>query len=113
MTQATKILLTMLAQHVADQPEKKRALLAHCQQATGRPLYRSMLLKYLRLRGQPTADFLLPILGWLRLEGVIMPSKDPHQLFFYTTKLKPASKSARPASKAAANRGQHGRKGVK
>ena len=112
MTATTKTLLAQLAKYMGDDRAKGAALREHCRGATGRTLHRSMLRKYLTLRGQPTADFLLPILNWMKMHGLITSSKEGDTVFIFTPPLKPASKVLRPVKKTAAPVPKRGRNGV-
>lgn len=88
MTKATTVLLAQLRAHVGHDVVKKKSLRNHIGRATGRPMDRKSLSRYLAGAVEPGADVLIPMLRWLQLEGVIIPTKKDVGLFAYANPMK-------------------------
>lgn len=100
MTKATTVLLARLRDHVGNEVAKKQALRAHIGKATGKPMDRKSLSRYLAGKVEPGADVLIPMLRWLQLEGVIVPTAKSVGLFAYSNPVKkPKRGTKRPATR--------------
>jgi len=108
MTTGTKTLLKHLAAHIGDDQKKGADLRRYCQICTGRVLYRSMLRKYLTLKGAPSADFLIAIIQWMICVDLIELHMDPTfkngSPFRYAPGSKAVFKERSPAKKKAQTR---------
>lgn len=99
MTAETKDLLRSLAQYIGKDRRKSADLRVHCRHATGRTLHRSMLRKYLKQTGQPTADFMIPILNWMLWHGVIKKALATNRVFEIVGRVKVPKKNTAPEKK--------------
>ncbi len=102
VTSASVTLLAHLRQHVGSDTARKKSLRAHVQRATGKPLDRGNLHRYLRGQHEIRLDLVIPILRWMQLEGLIKPCSKKTGLFVYCQRLKTTKNMAKkPFAKAA------------
>jgi len=100
VTPASLTLLAHLRQHIGTDAARKKSLRAHVQRATGKPLDRGNLHRYLRGQHQIGIDLVIPMLRWMQIEGLIRPCGIKTGLFVYTQRLKKQVNAEKKTAKA-------------
>lgn len=95
MTRATTVLLAQLRGHIGTDATRRESLSTHIAKATGRPIERTMLWRYLNAKTEPGADVLIPMMRWMQLQGIITPTKKAVGLFAYSNPLKKTKTSVK------------------